>query len=274
MNIENLIDNIKYLLDQLSDHLSNAYDEHKLIVSKEVGNSVLNDSNTMTDDKSDDHNKDISYRESLLNLIIAVNGQMETNNTWNQPEKYGYSILFDKNGNIIKEELARVGMGITNYINDGNTLTINDTFKPDILNLAYGASKWLPVSSDGYNRYGNKYYEDGFRYRGRGLMQLTGRRNYELLSNLINVDLVSDPDILIKDRVIHDKAVTAWFNHMIDTYKLDKLNNVLDAVVKARLINAGSRNKNANLDVARSIAKNIISKDSQFAIFGGDSYVL
>ena len=43
---------------------------------------------------------------------------------------------------------------------------------------------------------GNTQKGDGFRYRGRGLIQLTGRGNYKRFSDAINVDCVAKPDLV------------------------------------------------------------------------------
>lgn len=43
---------------------------------------------------------------------------------------------------------------------------------------------------------GNIYQGDGVRFKGRGLIQLTGRRNYELISKYYDIDFVSEPDLL------------------------------------------------------------------------------
>jgi len=48
------------------------------------------------------------------------------------------------------------------------------------------------------NRMGNGDEEsgEGWKYRGRGLIQCTGKDLYKTLSDALNIDLVSDPDLL------------------------------------------------------------------------------
>lgn len=57
---------------------------------------------------------------------------------------------------------------------------------------------------------GNTQPGDGVRFAGRGLVQLTGRRNYTLFSKLIGVDLVANPDAAMDD----DVAVKIMFEGM------------------------------------------------------------
>ena len=49
------------------------------------------------------------------------------------------------------------------------------------------------------DRMGNKGGDDGWLFRGRGYIQLTGRNNYEAVGKRLNVDLLTDPTILERD---------------------------------------------------------------------------
>ncbi|WP_372572673.1 glycoside hydrolase family 19 protein [Ruegeria jejuensis] len=53
------------------------------------------------------------------------------------------------------------------------------------------------------NRLGNGSEEsgDGWRYRGRGFLQLPGKSNYEVYGALIGIDLVAEPDLMAEPQV-------------------------------------------------------------------------
>jgi len=60
-------------------------------------------------------------------------------------------------------------------------------------------------------RMGNKLPGDGYRYRGRGLKQLTGKNNYAAYLLAGDVDVLSNPDLLLQPAHAADSA--AWFWH-------------------------------------------------------------
>lgn len=69
------------------------------------------------------------------------------------------------------------------------------------------------------NRMGNGPEEsgDGWKYRGRGLIQLTGRDNYELLSHALGVDFIKDPDLLEKPAAAALSAGWYWHTNGLNT---------------------------------------------------------
>lgn len=60
------------------------------------------------------------------------------------------------------------------------------------------------------NRYGNVNKGDGYKYRGRGLNQITFKGNYDQIGKMIGVDLVNFPDKL-NDPKIAAAAAAAYF---------------------------------------------------------------
>lgn len=79
-------------------------------------------------------------------------------------------------------------------------------------------------------RMGNTQPGDGWRYRGRGLIQVTGRDNYALVGKAMGLDLIANPDQLCQPEKALLSAI-AWWEKRIpdsvlgDTERITKLVN-------------------------------------------------
>jgi len=72
-------------------------------------------------------------------------------------------------------------------------------------------------------RLGNTQPGDGFLFRGRGYVQLTGRANYQRIGQLLSVDLVGNPDLALQPPVAYRIAANGmrlgWFTgHRLSQY--------------------------------------------------------
>jgi putative chitinase len=87
------------------------------------------------------------------------------------------------------------------------------------------------------NRMGNRGPEsgDGYRFRGRGCIQLTGHTNYYHAGQAIGVDLVKEPDLVATPQYA---ALTAgWF---WSTHDCNRLSELQDWTGLTKKINGGT----------------------------------
>lgn len=90
-----------------------------------------------------------------------------------------------------------------NYSADG-LKKIFPKYFPGNLNESY-ARKPEAIASRVYGgRMGNgpEATKDGFKFRGRGYIQLTGRANYKFYGDLTGFNLIANPELLVTDRTI------------------------------------------------------------------------
>lgn len=64
---------------------------------------------------------------------------------------------------------------------------------------------------DGRASLGNNQPGDGYKYRGRGYVQLTGRRNYTRFAVMLKQDLVNDPDLALYGDIAFQIMTTGMF---------------------------------------------------------------
>jgi putative chitinase len=96
-----------------------------------------------------------------------------------------------------------------NYSAEGLMKTWPSRF-PNLEYAAQYARQPAKIAGKVYNgRLGNTSEEEAAKYLGRGLIQLTGKENYERCGSAIGADLINEPTLLVEP---HYAALSAgWF---------------------------------------------------------------
>ena len=87
---------------------------------------------------------------------------------------------------------------------------------------------------EGREDLGNTQEGDGFKYRGRGLIQLTGRANYQRASDALATDFIGAPELLAEPDYAVRSAMWFWQSH-----GLNELADVGQFEHITRIINGG-----------------------------------
>ena len=108
-----------------------------------------------------------------------------------------------------------------NYSTKGLLATFPKYFKQSGLAEAYARNPGRIASRVYADRIGNgaEGTGDGWKFRGRGYIQLTGKSNYSAFDGFVNEDIISNPDLVAKK---YPLLSAAWFFHR------NKLNIISD----------------------------------------------
>ena len=117
------------------------------------------------------------------------------------------------------------------------------------------AQKKYEPPSEVATRLGNTQPGDGFRYRGRGPLQITGRSNYERYGDLLGVDLAGNPDLAATPQFAFSTTALFW-----KTNGLNELADVEDFITITKRINGGL-NGLAERQKYYEIAKNVLGAE-------------
>ena len=118
-------------------------------------------------------------------------------------------IHHESNLKPISENLNYSAKGLlstfSKYFN-ANTANLNARKPENIANIVYA------------NRMGNNGVNDGWKYRGRGFIQITGKDNYTMLSKDTRIDYLNNPDLLLNEADAMISALWFWNKNKLNTY--------------------------------------------------------
>jgi putative chitinase len=134
-----------------------------------------------------------------------------------------------------------------NYSADG-LKKIFPKYFPDDLADEYARQPEKIASRVYSNRMGNGDEEsgDGWKYRGRGFIQLTGRNNYIDFGEAIEEDIENDPG-LVSDT--YPLLSAAWFFDKNNINRISDMGDGVDIITKVtKRVNGGLMNLNDRID--------------------------
>lgn len=87
------------------------------------------------------------------------------------------------------------------------------------------------------NRMGNGSEQsgEGWKFRGRGVFQITGKSNYNVMANRLQIDCVNNPDLLLSSDNALASALVYWTEN-----DLNKLADKDDIIAVTKKINGGT----------------------------------
>ena len=108
--------------------------------------------------------------------------------------------------------------------------------KPNNLALKIANNPEAIANSVYANRMGNGPAEtgDGWRFRGRGFIPLTGRYNYRLYGEYLGLDLVNNPELAENEDNAAEIAAEFWWRS-----DLNEAADVLDLIAIRKRVNGG-----------------------------------
>ncbi|WP_153130566.1 glycoside hydrolase family 19 protein [Dechloromonas hortensis] len=100
---------------------------------------------------------------------------------------------------------------------------------------------------------------DGYKYRGRGLIQVTGRSNYAACAKALDLDLLNDPGLLIQPQYAALSAAWFWNSRGLNALADDRTgdDDLEDFTVITRSINGGTQGLKERLALLNALERQL-----------------
>jgi len=158
---------------------------------------------------------------ALLARCLGVTEKVAT--TWLLPVQYAVMHAELTTANRLASFLAQIGH------ETGSLKWLSEIWGPTAAQSRYQT----------HPRLGNTQPGDGYRYRGRGMIQITGRANYRALTRALRVldcpDFEANPDALLEPRWAALSAASFWIGHSLNTHA-----DVEDTLGITHVVNGGT----------------------------------
>ena len=137
----------------------------------------------------------------------------------------GFSIIKQKLGKLTQSQVDQLNLLVSTC--DSNSLSLKQTAYCLATVWHETGTTMLPIVEKGPMPYFNKYDTgaiaqslgntpqadgDGYKFRGRGYVQITGTTNYRKFSKILGIDLLTYPDLALDK----DNAATIMVDGMKD----------------------------------------------------------
>jgi putative chitinase len=127
-----------------------------------------------------------------------------------------------------------------------------------------GVEEARVILAQGEEAFGNRVYggrmgnapDEGYKYRGRGPIQLTGKDNYAAASKALGVDFVSNPDLAASPE--YGPAIVAWYlleNRGLKEADLKDLDKLGRAIGYRQSTQSGPKRARYAADYAAKVAQ-------------------
>lgn len=146
------------------------------------------------------------------------------------------------------------------YMTDSEILSALQKGNEFFFDLAYG------ILNPGQTL-GNKEIGDGYKYRGRGYIQITGRYIYGEIGKVLGIDLINDPDLISKDADVAAKASLVYLARVYGNGNFQKglnfLNSFKDAKSALQYIALGVASGSAGYNTEKLLARKLADTNFQ-----------